>query len=284
MRARRVFLVRLQCFAALAACACLLIASPVSAQINFPKEGYYLSLGDSIAAGEGALPVTHGFVYQLYDRGVFGRTQDMDFSNIAVKGITATEVQQLQVYQALCILPPRILKAPTVITLTAGANDFFLYLGTTPLEDITPVAAAAVARTIADKVGGIVRSLVFGAPGLTAPCAETGLPDIRVMVFNYYSFDHPDPAINYLLNTALQAFSAQLQFRISQIQEDIQSEGKTARVGFVDTYSAMLGKEGLLLIDRRFGFNGPLDFEIHPTNAGHTVIAREFERVWNTIR
>lgn len=76
------------------------------AQINFEKSSYYLSLGDSVAAGEGALPVTHGFVYQLYDRGVFGRMQVMDFSNIAIKGATADEVQALQVSEALCIQPP----------------------------------------------------------------------------------------------------------------------------------------------------------------------------------
>ena len=85
------------------------------AQINFEKSGYYLSLGDSVAAGEGALPVTHGFVYQLYDRGVFGRTQVIDFSNVAIKGATADEVQALQVPEALCIQPPRIGLAPSVI-------------------------------------------------------------------------------------------------------------------------------------------------------------------------
>jgi hypothetical protein len=63
----------------------------VLAQINFEKSDYHLSLGDSVAAGEGALPVTHGFVYQLYDRGVFGRTQVMDFSNIAIRGATADD-------------------------------------------------------------------------------------------------------------------------------------------------------------------------------------------------
>ena len=36
-----------------------------SAQINFPKTNYYLGMGDSWAAGEGALPVTSGYVYQL---------------------------------------------------------------------------------------------------------------------------------------------------------------------------------------------------------------------------
>lgn len=46
----------------------LFVPVTTSAQVNFEKSGYYLSLGDSVAAGEGALPVTHGFVYQLYDR------------------------------------------------------------------------------------------------------------------------------------------------------------------------------------------------------------------------
>lgn len=263
------------------AATCLLVAAPGSAQINFLKDGYYLSLGDSIAAGEGALPVTHGFVYQLYDRGVFGRTQDMDFSNIGVKGITAGEVQALQVPQALCIQPPRILSAPTVITLTAGANDFFVYLATTPPNQIDPVGAG---QAIADTVANVVRSLVFGLPGLPPSCAQNGLPGIRVLVFNYYSFNHPDPTIDFLLNLALQSFSAELQYQIGQIESEIQTSGKTARAGFVDTYSAMLGRNGLLLIDRRNGFGGGLDFEIHPTNAGHSAIAREFERVWSEIR
>jgi len=40
----------------------------------------------------------------------------------------------------------------------------------------------------------------------------------------------------------------------------------------------------LLLIEKRNGFADGLDFEIHPTNAGHTVIAGEFERVWNSLQ
>lgn len=50
----------------------LLLPASAWAQIDFDKTGYYLALGDSVAAGEGALPVTNGYVYQLYDHGVFG--------------------------------------------------------------------------------------------------------------------------------------------------------------------------------------------------------------------
>lgn len=56
------------------------------AQVNFTKSSYYVGMGDSVAAGEGALPVTNGYVYRLYDEGVFVRKQEMDFSNISIRG------------------------------------------------------------------------------------------------------------------------------------------------------------------------------------------------------
>lgn len=247
------------------------------AQINFVKSGHYLSLGDSIAAGEGALPVTHGFVYQLYDRGVFGRLQVMDFANVAIKGATADDVQAFQVPEALCSEPPRTGLVPSVITLTAGANDFFLYIAVNGI----PADIPALADGIAAKVENIIRSLVFGLQGL---CAPSGIEGIKVLAFNYYPFDHPDPQINFVLNLALQVFSESLQARIAQIQSDIQTAGKTAQVALVDTFHAMEGRSGLLLIEKRNGFTGVFEFEIHPTNAGHTVIAREFEKVWNSLQ
>ncbi len=266
------------------ACAGLTMPAVATAQINFQKTGYYLALGDSVSAGEGALPVTHGFVYQLYDQGVFGKKQDMDFSTIAIKGATADEVQMLQVPQVLCIQPPRIGLAPSVITITAGANDFFVYIATNGIPQNPFVTIPAVADAIAAKVDGIIRSLVFGLPGLPSYCAGSGIPGLRVLVSNYYSFDHPDPQIEFVLDLALESFSTSLRDRITQIQADIQATGRTARVGFVDTYAAMDGRHGLLLIERRYGFTGAFEFEIHPTNAGHTVIAGEFEAVWKTLQ
>ena len=66
--------------------AVVLLPSAGWAQIDFPKTGYYAAMGDSVAAGEGAMPVTHGYAYQLYDHGVFGQKQAMDFSNLSVRG------------------------------------------------------------------------------------------------------------------------------------------------------------------------------------------------------
>src|SRR5919197_4809942 len=87
------------------------------AQINSPKTGYYLAAGDSVAAGEGALPVTSGYVYNLYDRGVFGQKQEMDFSNIALRAARSWDLRDHQVAQVLCAST-----RPTVVTITAGAN------------------------------------------------------------------------------------------------------------------------------------------------------------------
>ena len=269
---------------ALLATALLLAPTAAQPQINFHKSGYYLSLGDSIAAGEGALPVTHGFVYQLYDHATFGQKQTLDFGNIAIKGATADEVQLFQVPQALCIQPPRIAVAPSVITLTAGANDFLIYIATNGVPPDPLTTIPAVADAIAAKVENVLRSLVFGLPGLPAHCAGAGIPGVKVLVFNYYSFDHPDPQVDALLDLALSAFSASLRDRVAGIQADITAAGRTARVGFVDTFAAMEGRQGLLLIEKRFGFAGGLQFEIHPTNAGHSVIAAEFAATWKMIQ
>jgi lysophospholipase L1-like esterase len=260
----------------------ILVSGTASAQINFEKTGYYLSQGDSVPAGEGALPVTQGFVYRLYNQGVFGPKQSMDFANIAIKGVTSEEVLSLQVPQALCVQPPRIAVAPSVITLSAGANDFLLYIASQPQLD--PDTIPAVAEEIAGNVEKIIRSLVFGSPFLPEYCAPGGIPGISVLVSNYYRFNHPYPAVDFLLNLALDSFDASMQDRIAQIQADIDNTGSTAKIGYVDTLSAMEGQKGLLLIEKRNGFNGPFDFEIHPTNAGHRVIAAEFERVWKSLQ
>jgi hypothetical protein len=39
-----------------------------------------------------------------------------------------------------------------------------------------------------------------------------------------------------------------------------------------------------VLIERRLGFTAPFDFEIHPTNLGHRVIAEEFQKVFNSLQ
>lgn len=69
------------------------------------KTGYYVALGDSVAAGEGAMPVTHGYAYQLYEQGVFGQKQRMDFANMGLRGGRSWDLRDHQVAQVLCAEP-----------------------------------------------------------------------------------------------------------------------------------------------------------------------------------
>src|SRR5262245_6291013 len=91
------------------------ILSPTfaGAQINFPKDRYFVGLGDSVAAGEGSLPVTSGYVYDLYDRGVFGKKQETEFANAALRGARSWDLRDHQVAQVLCA---EIALRPTVVT------------------------------------------------------------------------------------------------------------------------------------------------------------------------
>ncbi|MDH5195604.1 MAG: hypothetical protein OEW32_18105, partial [Nitrospira sp.] len=59
--------------------AIILVPALAFAQVNFPKNSYYVGMGDSVAAGEGAMPVTNGYVYRLYSESVFGMKKEMDF-------------------------------------------------------------------------------------------------------------------------------------------------------------------------------------------------------------
>jgi hypothetical protein len=243
-----------------------LAATLASAQINFPKNGYYAAMGDSVAAGEGAMPVTDGYTYQLYDHGVFGPKQAMDFANVAVRGARSWELRDHQVAELLCAEPAQ---RPTVVTITAGANDFFR-------NDFNIVGIAArVAEAInllLNNDNGLVSTPVLD-PVFGQPCRA--LSNVTILVSNYYSIPHPVPAIAAQLDAALRGFDQALQSLVASIHVPAGS-----KVAMVDLYSPSLDRKGLVTIQRRLGFVGPFDFDIHPTNLGHTFIAQQFEKAW----
>lgn len=241
------------------------------AQINFTKNSYYVGMGDSVAAGEGALPVTNGYVYRLYDQGAFGRKQEMDFANISIRGGRSWELRDHQVAQALCAEPAQ---RPTIVTITAGANDFFR----------GDIHIFEIARRVAQAVDLLLNN--EGVPSLGAPSVFDpvtlqrcrALQNVTILVSNYYSLPHPVPAVFEQLDAALRGFDQALNFWLSQV-----TVPSGSRVALVDLYSASLGRQGLVTIQRRLGFSGPFDFDIHPTNLGHAFIADEFKQVWNSL-
>ena len=246
-----------------------LVALPAiaSAQINFEKTSYYVGMGDSVAAGEGAMPVTNGYVYRLYDQGVFVKKQEMDFGNVALHGARTWELLS-QVAQVLCVG-----SGPNIVTITAGANDF---LGGDPnIPAIAGRVAAAVNLLLNNGTPAV--PVPITDPVTQAPCPA--LSNVTILVSNYYSMPHPVPAINAQLDAALNGFDQALRIFLASVPVPAGS-----RIVYVDLYTPSLGRQGLVTIDRRLGYVGPNDFDIHPTNLGHAFIARQFELAWKNAQ
>jgi len=112
----------------------------------------------------------------------------------------------------------------------------------------------------------------------------TGLPcralrNVTILVSNYYSLPHPVPLFFGLLDSAVRGFDQGLRFWLKE--KVVVPAG--SRVEVVDLYTPSLGRQGLVTIQRRLGYNGPLDFDFHPTNLGHAFIAGEFKKKWNSL-
>lgn len=255
-----------------AICLSTVVLAPSSAwaQINFPMTGYYAAMGDSVAAGEGALPVTNGYAYELYGRGVFGPLPETHFANLSARGARSWELRNRQVPQLLCSEPSR---RPTVVTITAGANDF--------LRGDADISS--IARRVADAVALLLNNASpFGTapvldPVTSAPCRP--LEGVTILVSNYYSIPHPIPVVAAQLDAALQGFDQALRFWLQFVPVPAGSS-----VTVVDLYTGSVGTQGLVTIQRRLGFSGAFDFDVHPTNLGHQYIAGEFEKAWQSLQ
>ncbi len=64
-------------------------------------ETRYMALGDSLTAGQGALPQTKGYVYLLYRWQVFNTLPNTILNNAGVSGATSQMVLDHQVPQAI---------------------------------------------------------------------------------------------------------------------------------------------------------------------------------------
>lgn len=261
--------------------ALVLIPALAFAQVNFPKKSYYVGMGDSVAAGEGAMPVTNGYVYRLYEQGTFGKKQEMDFANIGIRGGRSYDLRDHQAAQVLCAEPEQ---RPTVVTITAGANDFFrdplLCADLSCIPGITERVAQAVDLLLNnDRDPG---GPTLGVPPVRDPVTGErcrALQSVTILVSNYYSLPHPVPQFFQFLELAVQSYNQTLRDSLGKIQVPTGS-----RIAVVDLYTPSLGRQGLVTIQRRFGYNAPLDFDFHPTNLGHAFIADKFKEAWNSLR
>jgi lysophospholipase L1-like esterase len=256
-------MIRRICLAA--ALSIVIVPATAVAQANFQKTGYHVAMGDSVVAGEGAMPVTTiGYAYQLYEQGVFGTKQQMDFANVSVRGGRSWDLLAHQVPQVLCAEPAQ---RPTVVTITAGANDFLR--GDVNVPAIAARVASAVNQLLNNDNG---HALPVLDPVTNLPCRR--LQNVTILVSNYYRIPHPDPAVAAQFNAALQFFDFFLRQYLQAIHVPAGS-----RVALVDLYAASEGYEDNFVL-----LNRPGGYDIHPTNLGHSLIAAEFAKVWQGLQ
>ncbi|SRR5579884_2978071 len=124
-------------------------------------ETRYMALGDSLTAGQGALPQTKGYVYLLYRWQVFNTLPNTILNNAGVSGATSQMVLDHQVPQAIEAFQP------TVITITVGGNDL--------LSILDGADATTVLANFQANLTKIFQSL------------RTALPQTQIYINNLYT-------------------------------------------------------------------------------------------------
>lgn len=226
-------------------------AAAQSPQQLAPDATRYMALGDSLAAGYKAQPVTQGYAYLLYQTGAFDRMPHTLFNNAAVVGATSGDVLLYQVPQAIIPAAEGGLQ-PEFVTLSVGGND---------LAAILRFAATGPAEIQLQAF--INQAILEYVQNLAAILQQLGndLPGVQIFVANQYTV----PEIEMALpggDLVLQGFNQALSAVLAGF----------SNAHLVDVHSAFLGRNGLLLIERQ----GAGPFEVHLTNAGHRVMAQAF--------
>ncbi len=155
-------------------------------QYQFDRPTRYMALGDSLAAGYGAVPATQGYVYLLYQSMVFDSIHRTLFCNVGVPGATSLDVLEHQVPQAVDKF------RPTVITVSVGGNDLLSILNGVELR-----------RAMASFRANLVQ--IFQR-------LRTGLPEAKIYINNLYSIaEIPEsqaviPVFNRIISRAAKPF------------------------------------------------------------------------------
>jgi len=198
----------------------------------------HLSMGDSFAAGKGAIPVTQGYAYLLYQGGTFGSITNMTFANAAVGGTTSADVLNYQVPQVIRF-------KPHVVTMMVGGNDLQRILRG---EDPNTVVAQFI---------GNMDSILCG---IKSTMQVQGI-DVKIIVANQPDFPW------------LSAANPQVRQLIMYMNGLLAGVAQKCGASVADVFTAFDGRPELFLYYRA----GASPNEPHPTNVGHRVIAKAFE-------
>lgn len=192
----------------------LFVSSSVLAEPPFTLSDNirYLSMGDSFAAGKGAIPVTQGYAYLLYQDGAFGNITNTTFANAAVPGVDSGQVLAYQVPPAIAAFEPQ------VITLYVGLND----LGRI-LRGADPV-------TVFTQLQQNMQAILCGL--------NAGLPGVTIIVGNFPDFPW------------LSAANPQVRQLMIQANQILAAVASACGAQVADVFTAFDGRTGLFLHDR----------------------------------
>jgi lysophospholipase L1-like esterase len=198
-----------------AAAALILVSSFAHAESpwTFSNNTRYLAMGDSLAAGYGAIPMTQGYAYLLYQGGTFDKVTNTTFANVGVPGATSANVFDFQVPEAVGIFQPQ------VVTISVGGNDLLQIL-----KGVDPGIVMPAFEANLSKILGTLR---------------TSLPSAVIIIGNQYDI----PEI-----TASIPGGAQI---IDTFNEIIAGVARVTNARVADVFHAFQGRKGLLLVERR---------------------------------
>jgi len=180
---------------------------------TFSDNTRYIALGDSLAAGYGAMPTTNGYAYLLYQEGAFDKTSNTLFANAAVPGATSQDVLDHQLPQAIERFVPQ------VVTLSVGGNDLLaIFAGADP---------SLVLTQLQSNLTGILCGL------------KLALPHSRITIHNLYDV----PEVTGGPGTP--AFGL-----LTTVNDIIAGVAQACGVALADVFTAFEGRSGLLLVER----------------------------------
>jgi acyl-CoA thioesterase I len=209
--------------------------------------GIYIALGDSIAAGIGSsLPRERGNAAIVAGWLATLIGESVPFENLAVPGETATtfmEGGQLQRFRDVIARSKASNLPVAAVSLTLGGNEM-LALDTTGLSD-----RQAGLDAFSDQYSSAV----------AAVRSEIG-PDAPLVVTTYYDLNEGDPAIQFSDSWWVEQFNAVIR-RVASEQQAHVADVASQFAGNIPSYTHF-------------------PFDVHPSNAGHLVIARS---IWTSL-
>jgi len=161
-----------------AAAALLFVSSFAHAEIpwTFSNDTRYLAMGDSLAAGQGAIPVTQGYAYLLYKGGTFDSLTNTSFADAGVPGAKSADVLAYQVPQANIF-------QPEVVTISVGGNDLLEILGGADPVTVLTAFQANLTNILVTLRADLPKALIIIGNQYDIPDITAGIPGATLVTY-----------------------------------------------------------------------------------------------------